>query len=266
LGNCGWAVTGLMLTPIIEKFGLNVTPYFILPALFSTVLILFTIPLPEPLSVEKNVTPTIQPLWLVLRPKLLNLSTIVFVTSLWSASFFGFISFLPLYIQHEKIAAATGNYFLMTMSISSAIGVIFGGYISDIIGRKVVIVLSMLAACPLYYFFLHSNSPEQYIFLALGSAFLFASFSALIVVTQEAIRQNVALAAGLVLGFANGLGGVWIGLFGIVADHKGLPFVIHALVWLPLLAGVLALGIKDREYIEDSEFAKSDKPLSAVKS
>jgi len=33
----------------------------------------------------------------------------------------------------------------------------------------------------------------------------------------------------------------------LIAEHSGITYVIHLLTWLPLVAGVLALGIKGRK-------------------
>jgi FSR family fosmidomycin resistance protein-like MFS transporter len=105
----------------------------------------------------------------------------------------------------------------------------------------------LIAASSLFYFFLGTEGLWGYIILALAGACLLASFSITIVVAQEIISNNAAMAAGLMLGFGIGIGGLGVGLVGLLAEHKGLTYAIHFLVWLPLFAGLLALGIKNQK-------------------
>jgi FSR family fosmidomycin resistance protein-like MFS transporter len=46
------------------------------------------------------------------------------------------------------------------------------------------------------------------------------------------------------LGFGIGIGGLGVGVMGLMAEHLGLPFVIHMLVWFPLLAGLFGLSLE----------------------
>ena len=61
---------------------------------------------------------------------------------------------------------------------------------------------------------------------------------------QEIISANAALVSGLMLKFEVGIGGLGVGLIGILAERFGLAPAIQVLIWLPVLAGLLALGIK----------------------
>lgn len=251
LGNFGWAFTGLIVTSFTQKYGLELTPVFVLPGVITTILLWFT--MPKISSAEKKLVPPTLPLWPVLRSAWVELTKIVLITGFWSTTFFGLVSFLPLYIQHENLPLSVGSQFLFVMSFSSAIGVTVGGHLSDVFGRKTIIVLSMLVACPLYYLFLVTNAPLNYIFLALASASLFASFSVIVVVAQETISKNVALAAGLILGFGNGLGSLGIGLWGILAEYKGISYAVHSIIWLPLLPALLGLFIRGKKLSIDEQ-------------
>ncbi len=71
-----------------------------------------------------------------------------------------------------------------------------------------------------------------------------ASFSVTVVVAQEIISKNAAMAAGLMLGFGVGIGGLGVGIVGIFAEHWGGAQVIELLVWLPLIAGLLGLNLR----------------------
>ena len=183
----------------------------------------------------------------VLRRSGFELAKVVLVVACRSLTYFGLVSFLPLYLQQKNISLLTGSRLLFVMLFAGAIGGLVGGYISDLFGRKTVIVFSLIVSSPLFYLFLGTGGLPGYIILALAGACLLASFSVTIVVAQEIIDKNAAMAAGLMLGFGIGIGGLGVGLVGLLAEHKGLSYAIHFLIWLPLFAGLFALGIKDRK-------------------
>ena len=83
----------------------------------------------------------------------------------------------------------------------------------------------------------------SFFLLSLAGAALLASFSVTVVVAQELISKNAAMAAGLMLGFGIGIGGMGVGLVGLLAEHTGIETAIHLLIWLPLLAGFVGLSI-----------------------
>ncbi|MFZ5649018.1 MAG: MFS transporter [Bacillota bacterium] len=241
-GNVGWALTPLMVVPFTQKYGMELTPLFVLPGVLVAALLWYTAP-----RVPSGVKAVPPPLWPVLRSTWAELTKVVLVVACRSLTYFGLVSFLPLYLMHENISLLTGSRLLFLMLFSGAVGGLVGGYISDLFGRKAVIVGSLVAASPLFYLFLVTSGPLSYLFLALAGACLLASFSVTIVVAQEVISKNAAMASGLMLGFGIGIGGLGVGLVGLLAEQVGIVYVIHMLIWLPLLAGLFGLSIKGRK-------------------
>lgn len=238
-GNVGWALTPLMVVPFVQSRGLEMTPLFVLPGVAVAVLLWFTAP-----RVPAGSRPAPPPLWPALRSSWAELTRVVSVVAFRSLAYFGLVTFLPLYLQHQSVSLLTGSRLLFLMLFAGAVGGLAGGFISDLWGRKVVIVVSLLAASPLFYLFLGTSGPLSYLLLALAGACLLASFSVTIVVAQEVISKNAAMASGLMLGFGIGIGGLGVGLVGLLAERLGIVYVIHLLIWLPLLAGLLGLSIK----------------------
>lgn len=241
-GNVGWALTPLMVVPFTQMYGLKMTPLFVLPGVLVAALLWFTAPRVP--AGAKAVTP---PLWPALRSTWAELTRVVLVVACRSLAYFGLVSFLPLYLQHENISLLTGSRLLFLMLFSGAVGGLVGGYLSDLFGRKAVIVGSLVAASPLFYLYLGSSGLLSYLLLALAGASLLASFSVTIVVAQEVISKNAAMAAGLMLGFGIGIGGLGVGLVGLLAEHMGIVYAVHLLIWLPLFAGLFGLSIKGKK-------------------
>jgi FSR family fosmidomycin resistance protein-like MFS transporter len=241
-GNIGSALTPLVVVPFVLTYGLEATPLFALPGIFVAVLLWFNAP---KIQLVTRLSPP--PLLSVLRPVWAELTKIVVVVALRSLAYFGLIAFLPLYLQYNNIPLIIGGQMLFLLLFFGAIGGLIGGYLSDLFGRKVIIVGSLVISSPLFYIFLHSTGLLSYLVLALAGAALLASFSVTIVAAQEVISKNAAMASGLMLGFGVGIGGLGVGLVGLVAEHIGLAYAINSLIWLPLCAGLVGLTIVEQK-------------------
>jgi FSR family fosmidomycin resistance protein-like MFS transporter len=133
------------------------------------------------------------------------------------------------------------------MLAAGAIGGVIGGFISDYFGRKPLIIGSLVLSAPLFFAFLFSDGLLSMVFLALAGAALSSSFSVTVVAAQEAIPDNKALAAGLSMGFANGLGGLMVVSIGHIGDWLGLTAAIEVLFVLPVIAGFIGIFMKSRQ-------------------
>jgi len=238
-GNVGWALTPLMVVPFVQTYGMNRTVIFVLPGILVAVILWFSAPRMS--GKAKSKSPAI---WPILRKAWRELGKVVLVVAFRSLAYFGLVAFLPLYLQHNNVSLLVGSHLLFIMLFAGALGGLLGGYLSDIFGRKVVIVVSLVMASPLFYLFLVTNGPWSYFLLALAGGALLASFSVTVVVAQEIISQNAAVASGLILGFGVGIGGLGVGLAGLLAEHIGIVAIIQALIWLPLFSGLFGLSLK----------------------
>lgn len=245
-GNMGWALTPLMVVPFVQKYGLELTPVFALPGIFVALLLfLFTKsnqnqqpPLPSrPVLAPQPPSPILPSSWM-------ELTKVISIVAFRSLAYFGLITFLPLYFQNKGLSLLMGSQLIFIMLFAGALGGLSGGYLSDIWGRKFIIVTSLVISGFLFYSFLNFSGILGYLLLALAGAALLASFPVTVVVAQEIIPKNAALASGLTLGFSIGIGGLGVGLVGILAERIGIVFTIDLLIWLPVLAGILALSLK----------------------
>lgn len=240
-GNVGWALTPLLVVPLIQRFGLSSTPAIVIPGIVSAGLLWL---------VGRNVTFVSRP-----RdagsggffpegsaPELVRIVTVVAARSL---VYFSLIAFLPLYLAEKGIPVVSSSRLLFLMLFSGALGGLAGGFISDRWNRKGVISISLILSTVLFLLFLCLHGVVSIVFLCLAGAALLSSFSVTVVLAHNVLRKGAATASGIILGLGTGIGGLGVGLLGQVVEHFGASGVIHCLVMLPLLAGLFALTLKE---------------------
>lgn len=243
-GNIGFALSPLLLVPLFQSYGLTATIYTVIPGIFVALLLYFFAP-KDTLLGGKNPPSLIEVLHSLqkARKELLAITSVIAIRSL---AYTGLLTILPLYFQAQHLSSIASSHLVFIMLFSGAIGGILGGYFSDRYGRKPLIVGSLLLATPLFYGFIYSQGTLSIVFLALAGACLLSSFSVTVVAAQEAIPNNKSLAAGLTMGFAGGLGGLLVVVIGGIGDLYGLTTAISVLFFLPLIAGITALFMKNR--------------------
>lgn len=240
-GNFGFALSPLFLTPLFETYGLHATLVTVIPGILVAILLLFFAPRNNVL--RGNLVPLSEVLS-SLKSSSRELLAIIGVIAVRSLAHTAMLTLLPLYLQSQNLSNIAASHLVTIMLAAGAVGGILGGFISDYYGRKRLIVGSLLLSTPLFFGFLLTEGTLSTIFLALAGATLLSSFSVTIVAAQEAIPNNKALASGLTMGFAGGLGGLAVIFMGRIGDIWGLTSAITLTFLLPLLAGVIALFMK----------------------
>jgi FSR family fosmidomycin resistance protein-like MFS transporter len=242
-GNVGWALTPLIFAPLFIRYGLNVTPAFVIPGALAAIMLWFTthgIAMPLKKKNNTSVLPALKESWK-------ELSKIMMVVALRSLAYFSLISFLPLYLKEKNISLVTGSRLVFLMLFTGSIGGLIGGFIADKYSKKGVIVISLIASAPLFYLFTLTSGITADIFLAFAGAFLLASFSITVSLAQKVISNNAAFASGLTLGFGTGIGGLGVGVIGIITENYGVTFAVNLLILFPLVGGLVGLLLKDRK-------------------
>ncbi|MGH2371735.1 MAG: MFS transporter, partial [Chloroflexota bacterium] len=160
-------------------------------------------------------------------------------------------SFIPLYyVRVAGTGEAVASRVLAGMLLAGAVATIAGGYLADRWGRMRVLAASLALTPPLLLLFLAAPPGSVAAVAALwaAGAAMTASFSITVVLAQELWYERRALASGVIVGFAFGVGGLLVPLIGAIADRWGLTPALQLLAAFPVaavaLAGVLAVLLK----------------------
>ena len=185
------------------------------------------------------------------------LALLASITAFRSIAIQSVVTFLPLYF------VAKGDPLLVATSTASlwlgigVLGQLGGGHISDRIGRRPVIVASLLAGGLSFYGFLNSSGLVSILLLALSGIFLYASWSVIVVMSSEAAPGNVGAVTGFMLGFSVGVGGFGALGFGAAADTLGLDFAFTLTIASALVGGLMALLLPRSKRLESGKRAES---------
>lgn len=242
-GNFGFALGPLLLVPLFQTYGLQATLVTVVPGILVAILLLLFAPRT---NVSAGTALEFSAVMLSLKYAAKELVAIVGVIAVRSLAYTGMLTMLPLYFKSQNLSNIAASQLLTIMLAAGAIGGITGGFISDSFGRKRLIVGSLVISTPLFFAFLNTQGTLSVVFLALAGATLLSSFSVTVIAAQEVIPNNKAMAAGLTMGFAGGIGGLAVILLGRVADLWGLQTAISVIFLLPLLAGLIGMLMKSR--------------------
>lgn len=127
---------------------------------------------------------------------------------------------------------------------SVAVGTLLGGLLTDRIGTRRMINFSILGALPFALMLPHFGLWATIGLSAMVGLVLSSAFSAIIVYGQELMPQRAGMIAGLFFGLAFGFSGLGAGGLGLLADQKGMDFVMLICSLLPA-AGLLSLYLPD---------------------
>ncbi|MGO4547964.1 MFS transporter [Paenibacillus sp. 2TAB23] len=170
---------------------------------------------------------------------------IVFARSWYAAAIGNFYQFFL--VESYGITIKQAQIPLFLFMAAGVAGTFLGGILADRIGRKKMMLLSILGAAPFALALPHLPLPLVYPLIVLLGFILQSGFSVSVVYAQELMPGKVGTASGLITGLAFGMGGLGAVVLGHLADSRSLSFVMLACSLLPLIGMLAMLLPKDRK-------------------
>ena len=169
------------------------------------------------------------------RSLLLLLGVIAFRSCAW----FGLLTFVPLWEVSLGHSKSYGNHLLALMLLVGGIGTIAAGPAADRFGRRLVLLVSLVATPLLIAAFIVVGGVAGAVCLALVGPCVIGTFGVTAVMSQEYLPTRIGMASGLSIGMSVGLGGVAAVVLGAVADAVDL----RSAMWVAAAAPVVAIGL-----------------------
>jgi len=234
-GNLGFALGPVVTTVLVHQYGLRGGLLLAAPCLAVAALALALTPylrefLPEQGAVHAHAGAD--------QPRAMGL--LLGVIALRSVAWFGLITFVPLWEVHLGHSKSHGNHLLALMLFAGGVGALLMGPLADRIGRRPVLLGSVVLTSPLTYVFLAVGGVPGTVALAFVGASVVGTFGITMVMSQEYLPRHIGMASGLSIGMSVGLGGIGAVALGRLADATSLRTALYAAAAAPLFAIVLA--------------------------
>ncbi len=172
------------------------------------------------------------------------LMAVIFVRSFYVTNMTSFYAFHLM--ENYSFSIKEGQQFVFIFLALGAVGTFFGGPLADLIGRKNVILLSVLVPIPLAVALPFAPIWLVVILLIIIGFFIMLSFSVTVIYAQELFPSKIGTMAGLTVGFAFGMGAIGGVVIGMLMDFIGVFSTMIVMSYLPIL-GIIALWLpKDR--------------------
>jgi MFS transporter, FSR family, fosmidomycin resistance protein len=237
-GNLGYAVGPVAATAVLAGLGLHGGYVLAIPGLVVAAAVLAGSPYLHGFVPDRSAAQAAAG-----RDDRRAMKLLLGVIALRSVAWFGLITFVPLWevaLGHSK---SHGNHLLALMLFTGGVGTLALGPLADRVGRRPVLLGSVIATGPLMFVFLAVGGIPGAIALALIGACVVGTFGVTMVMGQEYMPRHLGTASGLVIGLSVGLGGVAAVALGKVADVTSLRTALYVAASAPLLAVLLALQL-----------------------
>jgi FSR family fosmidomycin resistance protein-like MFS transporter len=235
-GSVGFFLAPVLATPALMAMGVGATALFIPPAVLIAFVML------RKHTRAKAAPPQVRTGTDRWGPFAVLTAIEVVRSILWV----GIITFIELYwIRHLGAGHAVAGTALAGFMLGSVIGTLLGGRLADRFGAIAITRLGGVLIIPLLV--LLRITPGEYAPLVLALAVGVAiniPFAVLVKLAQDYLPTRPGTAAGVTLGLAMSVGGLFAPVFGLIAERQGPEGVFTVLCAVPLAAVVLGLFLK----------------------
>jgi MFS transporter, FSR family, fosmidomycin resistance protein len=165
------------------------------------------------------------------------------VIGLRSVAYYGLFTFVPLWEVAQGNSKSYGNLLLSLVLLAGVAGTLSAGPLADRVGRRAVLVASMIVTPGLIVVYVALGGVLGAIAVCAAGAAIVSTFGVTIVLSQEYLPSRIAMASGMSVGLATGLGGIAAVGLGAVADAVDLRTALYVTAAGPVLGVLVALAL-----------------------
>jgi FSR family fosmidomycin resistance protein-like MFS transporter len=207
---------------------------------------------PGVLVQKKPVTQAGQPFRLRLNSPIPAVIALAFVAASQAWTQQVMMAFLPKYLRDLGYTATSYGFYAALFMGASALGNVIGGRLADRIGKKTVIITSMLlTGLPIFFIGMVGVNAGLISLILLAGLLSGSTYSVIVVKAQNTVPGGMGLATGLILGFMFSVGSLGSWLSGYLADVYNMALVFQMASALCFIAGLVALLIDHDQPLMD---------------
>jgi FSR family fosmidomycin resistance protein-like MFS transporter len=241
-----WMVGGEMartLGPIlvVSAVGwltLRGTPWLMVGGLITSAVLYVRLRNVSGLAADGAGAPSWRPALQSMRPLLAPLTGLLLVRSFMAAML---ATFLPTFLSEEGASLWSAGVALSVLEGAGIVGALLGGSISDRLGRKAVLLTSMVVTPLLIFVFLAVSGWWQWPLLVLMGFSCLCVTPVIMALVQESYPENRALANGIYMAVSFLLSSGAVVALGAVGDLLGLRWAFWASAVVALLGSPVVL-------------------------
>ena len=245
-GSLGFSLAPVLFAPFIADVGLRWSPLIMVPGIIALWFLLRRVPEMELPAAHERST------WATLRPAAVPLALLYFTIVLRTATTYGFMTFAPTLLTQQGFTIGQASAAVTLYLFASGIGGLIGGPLSDRMGARTVIFWSLIVAVPFMALAPRLPPIGFTALLAIGGLLLQSTLPISVTFAQTFVKGGAATVSSLMMGFAWGMGSLFVPLIGASADRYGIERTLSVLAFVPLLAAYLAwrLPVRGAHHVE----------------
>ena len=161
------------------------------------------------------------------------LMLLMFSKNVYTSSLSSFFTFYL--IERFQLSVHDAQVQLFVFMTAIAVGTLIGGPLTDRIGRRPMIWISIVGALPFTLALPYASLFWSGVLTVIIGLLMASAFPAILVYAQELVPGRVGLVSGMFFGFAFGLGGLGAAAMGRIADATSVSFVFQLCSYLPAI-------------------------------
>ena len=239
-GSLGFSFAPVMFAPFVAAMGLPWSPLIMIPGLLALAITLQHVPpMSLPPAHERST-------WATLRLAAVPLALLYFTIVFRTVTSYGFMTFAPTLLTEQGFTIGEASAAVSLYLFTSGIGGFLGGPLADRVGPRRVILWSLIVAVPFLALAPRLGPWGFTALLAIGGLLLQSTLPISVTFAQTFVKGGAATVSSLMMGFAWGMGSLFVPLIGAGADAYGIERTLGVLAFVPLLPAYLASRLPER--------------------
>lgn len=161
------------------------------------------------------------------------LMLLIFSKNIYNSSLTSFFTFYL--IERFQLSVRDAQVQLFIYMTAIAVGTLAGGPITDRIGRRPMIWISIVGALPFTLALPYASLMWTKVLMVIIGLLMASAFPAILVYAQELVPGRIGMISGMFFGLTFGLGGLGAAVMGRIADATSVGFVYQLCSYLPAI-------------------------------